>query len=108
MSLHTVMTGAGMVVALKELSTRGDFRTTIEYLVKLLELEASEENTITTGWLDSLISSKHTVERLDSTLAILTGAVTKTYLASEACWADYRSILAPCKVRSLRFDLIGV
>ena len=44
-----------MVVALKELSIRGDFRTTVEYLIKLLETPAFEENTITTGWLDQLI-----------------------------------------------------
>ena len=31
------------------------------------------ENTITTGWLDSLISNKLTAERPDSTLAVLTG-----------------------------------
>ena len=42
-----------MVVALKEINIRGDFRTTAEYLIKLLELEAFEENNITTGWLDS-------------------------------------------------------
>ena len=34
-----------MVVALKELSIRGDFRTTVEYLIKLLELKAFEDNT---------------------------------------------------------------
>jgi acetyl-CoA carboxylase/biotin carboxylase 1 len=82
-----------MVVALKELSIRGDFRTTVEYLIKLLELEAFEENTITTGWLDSLISSKLTAERPDSVLAVLTGAITKAHLASEACWNEYRAIL---------------
>ncbi|KAI7003742.1 Acetyl-CoA, partial [Hortaea werneckii] len=38
-----------MVVALKELSIRGDFRTTVEYLIKLLETPAFEDNTITTG-----------------------------------------------------------
>ena len=89
-----------MVVALKELNIRGDFRTTVEYLIKLLELEAFEENTITTGWLDSLISSKLTAERPDSTLAVLTGAVTKAHLASEACWAEYRSILDKGQVPS--------
>ena len=31
-----------MVVALKELSIRGDFRTTVEYLIKLLETRAFE------------------------------------------------------------------
>jgi acetyl-CoA carboxylase/biotin carboxylase 1 len=89
-----------MVVALKELSIRGDFRTTVEYLIKLLELEAFEENTITTGWLDSPISSKLTAEHPDTTLAVLTGAATKAYLASEACWAEYRSILDKGQVPS--------
>ena len=82
-----------MIVALKELSIRGDFRTTVEYLIKLLELEPFRENTITTGWLDSLISNKLTAERPDATLAVVCGAVTKAYLASEACWTEYKRIL---------------
>jgi acetyl-CoA carboxylase / biotin carboxylase 1 len=89
-----------MVVALKELSIRGDFRTTVEYLIKLLELEAFEENTITTGWLDSLISSKLTAERPDTTLAVLCGAVTKAHLASETCWNEYRAVLDKGQVPS--------
>ncbi|KAI0286000.1 acetyl CoA carboxylase [Russula aff. rugulosa BPL654] len=75
-----------MVVALKELSIRGDFRTT--------------ENTITTGWLDSLISSKLTAERPDSTLAVICGAVTKAHIASEACWSEYKRILDKGQVPS--------
>lgn len=47
-----------MVVALKELSIRGDFRTTVEYLIKLLETESFQHNRIDTGWLDRLISEK--------------------------------------------------
>ncbi|KAJ7115896.1 acetyl-CoA carboxylase [Mycena epipterygia] len=82
-----------MIVALKELSIRGDFRHTVEYLIKLLELEAFRNNTITTGWLDSLISNKLTAERPDATLAVVCGAVAKAYLASEACWTDYKQIL---------------
>ncbi|KAK3898322.1 acetyl-CoA carboxylase [Staphylotrichum tortipilum] len=80
-----------MVVALKELSIRGDFRTTVEYLIKLLETEAFEDNTITTGWLDELISKKLTAERPDPMLAIVCGAVTKAHIASELCMAEYRS-----------------
>ncbi|KAF6761596.1 acetyl CoA carboxylase [Ephemerocybe angulata] len=82
-----------MIVALKELSIRGDFRTTVEYLIKLLEMEAFKENTITTGWLDSLISEKLTAERPDATLAVICGAVTKAHLASQACWNEYKRIL---------------
>ena len=89
-----------MVVALKELSIRGDFRTTVEYLIKLLETEAFEENTITTGWLDELISKKLTAERPDSTLAVVSGAVTKAHIASEACISEYRASLEKGQVPS--------
>ncbi|KAI9670036.1 MAG: acetyl-coenzyme-A carboxylase [Caeruleum heppii] len=82
-----------MVVALKELSIRGDFRTTVEYLIKLLETPAFEENTITTGWLDELISNKLTAERPDTMLAVVCGAVTKAHVASEACITEYRTSL---------------
>lgn len=44
-----------MVLALKELSIRGDFRTTVEYLITLLETEDFNSNTIDTGWLDQMI-----------------------------------------------------
>jgi acetyl-CoA carboxylase / biotin carboxylase 1 len=89
-----------MVVALKELSIRGDFRTTVEYLIKLLETPAFEDNTITTGWLDQLISNKLTAERPDQTLAVICGAVTKAHLASEACIAEYQTSLERGQVPS--------
>lgn len=79
-----------MVVALKELSIRGDFRTTVEYLIKLLETPAFEDNTITTGWLDELISRNLTVERPDPILAVVAGAVTKAHIASDSCLNEYK------------------
>jgi acetyl-CoA carboxylase/biotin carboxylase 1 len=89
-----------MVVALKELSIRGDFRTTVEYLIKLLETPAFEENTITTGWLDQLISNKLTAERPDPMLAVVCGAVTKAHIASEECIAEYKKGLEKGQVPS--------
>ena len=53
-----------MVLALKEISIRGDFRTTVEYLVQLLEHEYFSKNIIDTGWLDYLISKQVQVSRL--------------------------------------------
>lgn len=82
-----------MVVALKELSIRGDFRTTVEYLIKLLETEDFEGNTITTGWLDDLISQKMTAEKPDQTLAVICGAATKAFIASESARQEYMSSL---------------
>ena len=89
-----------MVVALKELSIRGDFRTTVEYLIKLLETPAFEQNTITTGWLDELISKRLTAERPDAMLAVVCGAVTKAHVASEACLEDYRKGLEKGQIPS--------
>ncbi|ROT38258.1 acetyl-CoA carboxylase [Sodiomyces alkalinus F11] len=89
-----------MVVALKELSIRGDFRTTVEYLIKLLETEAFEDNTITTGWLDELITKKLTAERPDPMLAVVCGAITKAHIASEGCMAEYRKSLDKGQVPS--------
>ena len=46
------------MVALKELSIRGDFLTTVEYLIKLLETQNFQQNDLDTGWLDMLIADK--------------------------------------------------
>lgn len=89
-----------MVVALKELSIRGDFRTTVEYLIKLLETPAFEDNTITTGWLDELISKRLTAERPDPMIAVICGAVTRAHVASEQCITDYRVSLEKGQVPS--------
>ena len=82
-----------MVVALKELSIRGEFRTTVEYLIKLLEKPEFENNTLTTQWLDSLIAEGMTSERPDPTLAVVCGAVVKAHIAYEASMAKYKSVL---------------
>ncbi|RVE63621.1 hypothetical protein OJAV_G00138120 [Oryzias javanicus] len=66
---------SNMVVALKELSIRGDFRTTVEYLIKLLETESFQHNSIDTGWLDRLIAEKMQAERPDTMLGIVSGAL---------------------------------
>lgn len=55
---HVSFPSSNMVVALKELSIRGDFRTTVEYLVNLLETESFQNNDIDTGWLDHLIAER--------------------------------------------------
>ncbi|KAI9819078.1 MAG: acetyl-coenzyme-A carboxylase [Phylliscum demangeonii] len=89
-----------MVVALKELSIRGDFRTTVEYLIKLLQTPAFEANKITTGWLDELISKRLTAARPDPILAVLCGAATKAHVASEACISTYKTSLEKGQVPS--------
>lgn len=69
-----------LVLALKELSIRGDIRTTVEYLIKLLELEAFRENKIDTSWLDSLIAEKVVAEKPPTDLAVIIGAVCRAQM----------------------------
>jgi acetyl-CoA carboxylase/biotin carboxylase 1 len=42
-------------MALRELSIRGDFRTTVEYITHLIETDVFRKSIFTTNWLDSLI-----------------------------------------------------
>lgn len=44
-----------MVLALKELSIRGDISTTVDFISKLIELEDFVANRIDTAWLDGII-----------------------------------------------------
>nr|XP_024218668.1 acetyl-CoA carboxylase 1 [Halyomorpha halys] len=64
-----------LVIALKELSIRGDFRTTVEYLITLLETDSFQENTIDTQWLDLLISERVQAEKPDVLLGVICGAL---------------------------------
>lgn len=56
--ISTIALIRNMVLTLKEMSIRGDFRTTVEYLIKILESESFVMNDIDTGWLDLRISQK--------------------------------------------------
>ncbi|XP_069684928.1 acetyl-CoA carboxylase isoform X2 [Periplaneta americana] len=64
-----------LVIALKELSIRGDFRTTVEYLIKLLETSSFQDNSIDTAWLDVLIAERVQAEKPDIMLGVICGAL---------------------------------
>ncbi|XP_074110362.1 acetyl-CoA carboxylase isoform X2 [Cotesia typhae] len=64
-----------LVIALKELSIRGDFRTTVEYLITLLETECFLTNNIDTAWLDALIAERVRSDKPDVLLAVTCGAL---------------------------------
>ncbi|XP_034547322.1 acetyl-CoA carboxylase isoform X2 [Notolabrus celidotus] len=80
---------SNMVVAMKELSIRGDFRTTVEYLIKLLETESFRNNDIDTGWLDHLIAEKVQAERPDTMLGIVCGALHVADASFRKSMSDY-------------------
>ncbi|KAF6778945.1 hypothetical protein AHF37_01156 [Paragonimus kellicotti] len=64
-----------LVLALKELSIRGDFRTTVEYLIKIMESEAFMNHRIDTDWLDKRIAQKDQVEKPDLLLGVVCTAL---------------------------------
>ncbi|PWN34245.1 acetyl-CoA carboxylase [Meira miltonrushii] len=82
-----------MVVSLKELNIRGDFRTIVEYLIMLLEKPAFESNQISTAWLDGLIKDRVSSDKPPLEVAVLCGAVVKAHLRWQECEALYMSIL---------------
>ncbi|CAB1453393.1 unnamed protein product [Pleuronectes platessa] len=80
---------SNMVVAMKELSIRGDFRTTVEYLIKLLETENFRNNDIDTGWLDHLIAEKVQAERPDTMLGVVCGGLHVADASFRKSMSDY-------------------
>ncbi|KAE8634245.1 hypothetical protein XENTR_v10002237 [Xenopus tropicalis] len=80
---------SNMVVALKELSIRGDFRTTVEYLIKLLETESFQNNEIDTGWLDHLIAEKVQAEKPDTMLGVVCGALNVADALFQTCMNEF-------------------
>ncbi len=63
-----------LVLALKEMSIRGDFRTTLEYLVNLLEMDTFVKGLQTTAWLDALIRTKFNGQGMDPLTVAIAGA----------------------------------
>ncbi|RYH29348.1 hypothetical protein EON65_08795 [archaeon] len=98
---HLFATGAtreqarkSLVLALKEIDVRGDIRTTVEYLIKLLETHEFKENTIDTSWLDGLIKSKAVSVAVDPQLAALSAAVYKTHTTMHNLMEEFVSSLS--------------
>jgi acetyl-CoA carboxylase/biotin carboxylase 1 len=79
-----------LILSLKELEVRGDIRTTVEYLVQLLETDAFKENTIDTSWLDGLIKAKAVHLDVDPHIVALSVAV---YRAQRHCHNEEKKII---------------
>ena len=68
-----------LVMALKEIYVRGDIRTTVEYLIKLLETPEFRDNTIDTSWLDGIIREKSVSVLLDPQQVALSAAIFRAH-----------------------------
>jgi acetyl-CoA carboxylase/biotin carboxylase 1 len=83
-----------LVIALKELSIRGDISTPIQYVRSLLEGTTFKKNEITTAWLDGLIAKDVQVEqKLDSWLVVICGVVCKVFSLACKRRQSYASLL---------------
>lgn len=71
-----------LVLALKEIEVRGEIRTTVEYLVQLLETDAFKKNTIDTSWLDGLIREKAVAVKLEPHEVVVAAAVYRAFTAA--------------------------
>jgi acetyl-CoA carboxylase/biotin carboxylase 1 len=74
-----------MIVALKELEIRGDLRTTVEYVIRMLESDDFVGNRINTAWLDHRIANEKALTlaeqkvKLSDSLVAVCGAAVKGY-----------------------------
>lgn len=82
-----------MICALKELNIRGDIRTTVEYLITLMETSDFRTNDISTEWLDGLIANKVKAAKPDIFLSTICGALYKAYAAEQSYLTDITNCL---------------
>lgn len=82
-----------MIMALKEISIRGEFRTTIEYLIRVLEMEEYKTNKVNTSWMDGLIAHKFDVEKPEQILSVVCGAVSKAFIKFQENMVEYSQTL---------------
>ncbi len=68
-----------LIMALKDLTVRGDIRTAIEVLGQLLNADEFIENTIDTSWLDGIIKAKQLTINTDPQLVVISAAVAKAH-----------------------------
>jgi len=78
-----------LVMALRELSIRGDIRTTVEYLAHMLEEPDFRSNAINTSWLDTRIGAKVRTAKPDSLLTAMLGAVCRAHATFSKRTHDY-------------------
>merc|ERR1740138_535119 len=83
-----------LVLALKEIEVRGDIRTTVDYLVQLLETDEFKQNNIDTSWLDGLIKEKSVSTELDPHTTVAGAAVYQAFSYAKQQEAEHIEALS--------------
>ena len=68
-----------LILALKEVEVRGEIRTTVEYLIQLLETDEFKHNTIDTSWLDGIIREKSVYVEQPPHLVVVSAAIFRAH-----------------------------
>ncbi|VEU44842.1 unnamed protein product [Pseudo-nitzschia multistriata] len=87
-----------LILALKEIEVRGEIRTTVEYLVQLLETDAFIDNTIDTAWLDGIIKEKSVGVEMPDHLTVASAAIFKAFQHVKESTAELTESLAKGQV----------
>ena len=83
-----------MMLALKELSIRGDIRTTVEYLQQILEHNDFKSNQLSTTWLEKqMYSNTISMPKPAIHLCIILGALYRAIRSFTSKHSDYMAIL---------------
>lgn len=83
-----------LILALKEIDVRGDIRTPVDYLIKLLETKEFTENTIDTSWLDGIIREKTVSVQVEPHTVALAAAVYRAHSNVNSQMKDLAAALA--------------
>ena len=99
-----------MVLALKDLSIRGEILTIVDYCIDLIQCEEYVNGEFHTGWLDSRIARKVRAEQIPWHLAVLCGGVHAAEVKAAALVAEYieflkRGQIPPAKISAVEFDV---
>lgn len=90
------------VVSLKQLSIRADFRTPVDFLIKMCETPDFAQNACDTAWLDGLIAQKVKADKMDTMLAVICCAVHVAAEDIEKVTLDYHRALSRGHVPDIR------
>lgn len=79
---------------MKGVDVRDDIRTTVEYLIKLLETEEFKNNKIDTSWLDGIIREKTVTLNIDPQKVVLSAAIYKSHQMLNSQLHEFKDALA--------------
>jgi acetyl-CoA carboxylase/biotin carboxylase 1 len=82
-----------MLVALADIKIRGEIRTTVDYLMDMLQSEGFVNNLVSTSWLDERIEKQVKPESPTWYLAVIGAGVSRAYQILQARMADFISYL---------------